>query len=262
MYIPFSPDKRLGQHFLTDTQLAERIVRAIGAPSDARVVEIGAGCGALSLPLQCRYPELIALEIDHRAVAFLKECAPDLNVIHCDVLKVDWAAMAKAAGGCLYVAGNLPYHITSPILFGLLAHRAYLTRAVLMMQREVADRLVARPGTKTYGGPSVTTQLLANPRVLFKVSPAAFWPRPSVDSAVVALDFNTRPEMEVDTDMLQRVVRTAFNQRRKMLRNSLGALASEYQLKIPGRWARSRPEELEPAGFVDIVQYFQGASVE
>ena len=223
-------------------------------------MEIGAGCGALSLPLQRRYPSLIAVEKDDRAVAYLNECAPGLNVLHCDVLELEWTELSVTAGGSLYVVGNLPYHISSPILFGLLANRAHLVRAVLMVQREMADRIVAQPGTKAYGGPSVITQLMARPRMLFGVSPAAFWPRPKVNSAVVELDFRTATDLEADPKLLELVVRAAFNQRRKMLRNSLSALASSHRMVIPERWARCRPEELAPAEFVELVRYFQAAA--
>lgn len=251
--MPLAPKKSLGQHFLRDPNTVRRIVDALGAPADAPVVEIGPGTGALTEVLAARHPRLTALEVDPRAVALLAKTLPTLDIRHQDVLETDWGALAAEAGAPLWVVGNLPYYITSPILFGLLEARAQsevapVHRAVLMMQKEVAERLVAAPRTKAYGILSVQTRLWATPRLLFEVSRHVFVPKPEVTSAVVALDFD-RPPPEVEPEALRRVVRAAFNQRRKTLRNSLRALGV-----VPEEVADRRAEELSPEAFVALAR--------
>ncbi len=248
------PKKHLGQHFLTDPNIARKIADAVEAPAGAAVVEIGPGTGALTDELLARYPALTAVEVDARAVAHLKEKHPALDVRHQDVLGVNWGALAHEKGGPLWVVGNLPYYITSPILFALLDGRAAVQRAVVMMQLEVAERLVAVPGTKAYGILSVQTQLAARPRLLFRVSRNVFFPKPAVESAVVALEFGGVAAPGVDSDALRRVIRTAFGQRRKMLRNSLGPLAAERGRALPDGFAERRPESLVPADFVALTR--------
>ncbi|MEL7171263.1 MAG: 16S rRNA (adenine(1518)-N(6)/adenine(1519)-N(6))-dimethyltransferase RsmA, partial [Bacteroidota bacterium] len=166
------PKKSLGQHFLHDRHAIARIVAALDAKQDDPVVEIGPGTGALTRPLAERFARLVALEVDERAIAVLQAELPDLDMRHTDVLDVDWGSLAEELGASehgLTVVGNLPYYITSPILFALLGARRHLRRAVVMMQKEVAERLVAEPGTKTYGILSVQLQLWARPSYLFTV---------------------------------------------------------------------------------------------
>ena len=247
------PKKSLGQHFLRDPNTIRKIAAAVGAPAGAPVVEIGPGTGALTEELLRHHPDLTAVEVDERAVAHLREALPGLDVRHQDVLDADWAVLAEEKGDKLWIVGNLPYYITSPILFSLLDARAHLRRAVVMMQKEVAERLVAGPRTKAYGILSVQTQLLARPTLLFDVSRNVFHPKPDVTSAVVALDFD-QPEPGVDVERLRRTVRTAFNQRRKTLRNSLRPITSETGRDVPEELAGRRPEALEPEEFVGITR--------
>ena len=254
-----SPKKSLGQNFLTDPNTARKIVAALQAPAGAAVVEIGPGTGALTGLLLDRFPALTALEIDARAVAYLQAEYPDLDVRQADVLAVDWAALAGEKGGRLSVIGNLPYYITSPILFGLLEHGPHLHEAVLMMQREVALRLVAAPRTKEYGIPSVLTQLYAHPDLLFTVSRNVFYPKPDVTSAVIRLAFDERaaPAPDIDPVFLRAVVRAAFNQRRKTLHNSLSQWTRAHEIELPHGWGRMRAEELSPTAFVVLARYLQ-----
>ncbi len=252
-----SPKKSLGQHFLRDPNTIRKIAAAVEAPVGAAVVEIGPGTGALTEELLRYYPDLTAIEVDERAVEHLREALPALDVRHRDVLETDWAALAAEKGEKLWVVGNLPYYITSPILFSLLDARAHLRRAVLMMQKEVAERLVAVPSTKAYGILSVQTQLLARPRLLFDVSRHVFHPKPDVTSAVVALDFGAS-ELDIDVERLRRTVRTAFNQRRKTLRNSLKPITSETGCTVPEALAGRRPEALEPEEFVGLARAIFG----
>ena len=217
------PKKGLGQHFLHDRHAIGRIIEAVGAEGDAPVVEIGPGEGALTHGLAARYGRLVALEVDREAIAHLQRALPGLDVRETDVLEADFGALAHELGAGahgLSVVGNLPYYITSPILFALLAARRHLRRAVVMIQKEVAERIVAVPGTKAYGILSVQLQLYARPSLLFTVPPGAFRPPPKVDSAVLQLDFAGVDEPDVDEADLRRVVRTAFGQRRKMLRKA------------------------------------------
>lgn len=248
------PKKRLGQHFLTDPNTVRRIVEAVGAPPGARVAEIGPGEGALTGTLLERYPDVVALEVDPEAVAHLRAAHPGLDVREGDVLDADWPALA--GGAPLYVVGNLPYYITSPILFALLEAREHVARAVVMVQKEVADRLAAPPGSKTYGTLSVYFSLYAEARTLFRVSRHCFRPKPAVESAVVALDFASASGPDVPFGALQRVVRAAFGQRRKMLRNSLGPLASAAGVGVPDWAATLRPEAVSPDDFVRLAHHF------
>ncbi len=250
---PLTPKKSLGQNFLTDPNTARKIVAALRAPAEAHVVEIGPGAGALTGLLRERFARLTAVEVDARAVALLREALPGLDVRHADVLAVDWAALAAEKGGPLYVIGNLPYYLTSEILFGLLDARAALAEAVVMMQLEVAERLTAAPSTKAYGILSVNTQLFAAPELLFRVSPNVFFPRPEVTSAVVRLGFGG-PAPALGRAVVGPVVRAAFGQRRKTLRNSLAARLTGG-LRLPERWERKRAEELTPSEFVELARF-------
>jgi 16S rRNA (adenine1518-N6/adenine1519-N6)-dimethyltransferase len=255
------PKKGLGQHFLHDRHAIGRIIEAVGAEGDAPVVEIGPGEGALTYGLAARYPALVALEVDREAIAHLRHALPDLDVREGDVLEADFGALADELGAGphgLSVVGNLPYYITSPILFALLAARRHLRRAVVMIQKEVAERIVAVPSTKAYGILSVQLQLYAQPSLLFTVPPGAFRPPPKVDSAVLQLDFAGVDEPDVDEADLRRVVRTAFGQRRKMLRKSLGPLATEWGHPLPDDVTTLRPEALTPERFVALTRTLRG----
>jgi 16S rRNA (adenine1518-N6/adenine1519-N6)-dimethyltransferase len=247
------PRKSLGQNFLRDPNTVRKIVDAFGAPAGAAVVEIGPGTGAMTGELASRYPDLTAIEVDQRAVDHLRETIPGLDVRHEDVLDVEWGRLAAEKGGRLWVIGNLPYYITSPILFSLLDARTHIARAVVMMQKEVAERLVAPAGSKTYGILSVQTQLWSRPRLLFDVSRNVFYPRPDVESALISLDFD-QAAPAVDPEDLRQVVRTAFNQRRKTLRNSLKSVAEARQREVPGDVAGLRAEALTPQDFVALTR--------
>lgn len=258
------PRKSLGQNFLRDPNTVRKIVGSLRASADAPVVEIGPGMGALTGELLSRYALFQAIEVDERAVAWLQVEYPTLRVRQQDVLTVDWAALAAAAGAPLYVIGNLPYYITTPILFSLLSAREHVREVVVMMQLEVAERLVAQPRTKAYGRLSVQVQLLAQPELLFKVSRNVFYPKPAVTSAVVRLtmDSTTETLVGVNADLLHDVVAAAFQQRRKTLRNSLSRWTKEQGVDLPEQWQRSRAEELSPQAFVALTRYLAQHSSE
>ncbi|HYW34868.1 MAG TPA: 16S rRNA (adenine(1518)-N(6)/adenine(1519)-N(6))-dimethyltransferase RsmA [Balneolaceae bacterium] len=219
------PKKSLGQHFLTDQNVIKKIADALGVPEGHRLIEIGPGTGALTATLVERFTDVHAVELDARAVDVLKEKFPDLPVYQKDILKVDWGELSVGKEKT-HVVGNLPYNITSPVLFTLLENRHLLADAVLMMQKEVAERLVADIRTKEYGILSVQTQLMSSPEILFTVSRHCFTPPPRVESAVVRLRFD-KGSLACSDEHLKIVVRTAFNQRRKKLSNALASLVDK-----------------------------------
>lgn len=249
------PKKSLGQHFLVDPNTARKIVESLQAGENDAVVEIGPGLGALTGFLVERHRDITAIEIDERAADHLRAEHPDLVLRTMDVLKVDWSSIAADKGRPLHVIGNLPYNISSPILFDLFESAQYLAEAVVMMQLEVAQRLVGVPRTKQYGILSVAAQLVSKPELLFRVSANVFRPRPSVTSAVVRLAFADVDRRVRYKGQLQRVIRTAFNQRRKTLRNSLKSITLEMGVELPEQWSSKRAEELAPEEFVALTRY-------
>ncbi len=221
-----APRPKLGQHFLTDGGAAERIVAALGNLKQLTVVEIGPGRGVITELLAGRARNVLAVELDRELAAQLSgRFAPkQVSVIERDVLTFDFAAASARAGGRLAVVGNLPYSITSPILLKLAASHAALESAVLMVQREVADRVAAAPGGRDYGVLSVTVQMHGPVEKLFTLPPGAFSPPPEVHSTVFRWRFAPRfAELGVEKEPFLRFVRGAFAQKRKTLANNLRA---------------------------------------
>ncbi|MBC7610411.1 MAG: 16S rRNA (adenine(1518)-N(6)/adenine(1519)-N(6))-dimethyltransferase RsmA [Polaromonas sp.] len=219
------PRKRFGQHFLTDRSIIEDIVQAIAPEAGQAMIEIGPGLGAMTLPLVERLGHLTVIELD-RDLAVLLRKRPELSVIEADVLKVDFRQLADQAGHKLRVVGNLPYNISTPILFQLLDVADVVEDQHFMLQKEVIDRMVATPSTSDYGRLSVMLQWrYAMENVLF-VPPASFDPPPRVDSAIVRMRPHAAPAA-VDVKLFSELVRVAFSQRRKLLRHSLGKWLTE-----------------------------------
>jgi 16S rRNA (adenine1518-N6/adenine1519-N6)-dimethyltransferase len=216
------PRKRFGQHFLHDPQVIARIVAAIAPRPGERIVEIGPGRGALTAPLLERLGELTAIEIDRQLARDITErFGPALTVITQDVLDVDIAAL-RGAGAPLRLVGNLPYNISTPLLFRLLEQRAAIRDMHFMLQKEVVDRMVAAPGSKTYGRLTVMLAPWVRMERLLTVGPGAFSPPPKVSSAVVRITPLAVPAFDIGSaGSFDRVVRAAFSQRRKTLRNAL-----------------------------------------
>jgi 16S rRNA (adenine1518-N6/adenine1519-N6)-dimethyltransferase len=212
--------RRFGQHFLTDSAVIESIVAAIDPRSDERVVEIGPGLGAMTDPLVARCGRLCVVELDRDLAARLRKRA-ELDVVEADVLTVDFAALAQRLGGPLRVVGNLPYNISTPILFHLLGAVDRVVDQHFMLQKEVVDRMAASPGNKDYGRLSVMLQWRYDIESLIDVPPEAFEPPPRVDSAVVRMLPLPAPA-GVDAALLGELVGVAFSQRRKLLRHTLG----------------------------------------
>jgi 16S rRNA (adenine1518-N6/adenine1519-N6)-dimethyltransferase len=223
--------KERGQSFLTQPATARAIVESAGVRPGELVVEIGPGLGALTLPLAERAGRVRAVELDRGVCRALEEIvaaagADNVELVHGDALGLDWPALAARAGGPVLVVGNLPYSVSSPLLFRLLAAPAAWRRATLMLQEEVAVRLAAGPGSRDYGRLSVLVQAWCSLAVGLAVGPGQFFPRPKVASRVVHLEPLARPlapEAAEDPAWFARVVKAAFSQRRKTLANSLAA---------------------------------------
>lgn len=218
-YGSIKPKKSLGQHFLKDGNIIRKIAATIPARPEDQVIEIGPGTGMLTVELMKRFSGMKAIELDGRAVKYLKHKFPELELIHSDVLKISWDELLHGSDK-IHIVGNLPYFITSQILFKIMENRNRLESATLMMQKEVAQRLVADCKTKEYGILSVQVQLMSTPKIVFDVPGSAFHPPPKVTSSVVLLTFD-KPELICSDTNLKTVVRTAFQQRRKKLSNSL-----------------------------------------
>lgn len=250
---PHRARKRFGQNFLTDAALVQRIVGAIAPRPDDCVVEIGPGQGALTGPLRALLPELHVVEIDRDLAAALRERGdPGLHVIEQDALTLSLAEHFPGRDD-LRVVGNLPYNISTPLLFHLLSQRSHIRDMHFLLQREVVDRMAAAPGTGTYGRLSVMLQYHCDVEPLFVVPPEAFRPRPQVFSRVVRLRLR-EPEVVVqDAALLERLVKTAFGMRRKTLRNALRKLADEETIVTAGLQPGVRPEQVSVPEWVRLA---------
>lgn len=246
------PRKRFGQHFLSDHAIIDAIVRAIAPVPGQAVVEIGPGLAALTQPLVERLGQLTVIELDRDLAARLRSHG-QIKVVESDVLKVDFAQLGQALGAPkMRVVGNLPYNISTPILFHLLQYVDGVQDQHFMLQKEVIDRMVAQPATADYGRLSVVLQWrYAMENVLF-VPPQSFDPPPRVDSAVVRMVPLAQPA-PVDATLLQTVVQVAFSQRRKLLRHSLGRWLQEHSYSGSFDLQR-RAEEVPVADYVALVQ--------
>ena len=244
--------KRFGQHFLTDTFVIEQIVSTIAPMAGEQMVEIGPGLAALTQPLVERLGKLTVIELDRDLVLRL-QAHPQLNVIASDVLRVDFTDLAKTLQTPkLRVVGNLPYNISTPILFHLLTHVAAVKDQHFMLQKEVVDRMVAQPCTSDYSRLSVMLQWRYAMENVLLVPPDAFDPPPRVDSAIIQmLPLAEPPQLNVKT--LETLVQIAFSQRRKLLRHTLGKWLEEK--KFGGDFdVHRRAEEVPVAEYVALVQ--------
>lgn len=253
------PKKSFGQHFLHERRYIDDIVRAIAPRADDFLVEIGPGEGALTLPLLAAAGKLTAIELDTDLIPALKERAAhvgELAVIHADVLKVDLAALAHRQGvERLRIAGNLPYYISSPILFHCVDYADAIVDMHFMLQKEVVDRMAAEPGSKVYGRLSVMLQLACRVTPLFEVPPGAFRPPPKVDSAVVRLvPLAPHERHDADPARLHELVKAAFGQRRKTLANALRHLMDADTIRRADVDPKARAEQIAPTDFVRLAK--------
>lgn len=249
------PRKRYGQHFLHDPFVIQRIIDSIVPASDHPILEIGPGRGALTTPLLRHVEHLDVIEIDRDLARTLKEnCAsPEKLTVHnTDVLKFDFRS--HAAGRKLRIIGNLPYNISTPLLFHLLGYSDCIEEMIFMLQKEVAERICAGAGTREYGRLSIMIQSLCRVEPLFTVGASAFKPPPKVESAVIRLVPHSPEEIPLaDRSLFSLIVRTAFSHRRKTLRNALKGLVPEeifVQLDIS---PASRPQDLTVTGYIKIA---------
>ena len=258
--------RSLGQNFLTDKNKASQIAGLMEATSEDSILEIGPGCGDLTEYLLQTGAKVHAIELDERAIESLHDLFDDnpaFSVQHGDVLKFNLREYASAinamANRKLKVAGNIPYYITSDILFMLFEHADMLDRAVIMMQKEVAERICAQPRTKAYGIMSIAARFMSIPKISLKVPSGCFTPKPSVDSAVVVFDFTKASISVQEYKKVHPIVRAAFGQRRKMLSNALHQYISAYGKQLPEdiqALMNKRAEELLPEHFLQLAECF------
>jgi 16S rRNA (adenine1518-N6/adenine1519-N6)-dimethyltransferase len=250
------PRKSLGQNFLRDDNTARKIAAAIDPQVEDSILEIGPGEGALTRHLAGRCRSLAVVDVDARAVSAMNAMFPDgsVEVILGDILTIDLSAFAGAHPGRFRVVGNIPYNITTPILFHVIDNRRPVHDLTITVQREVGRRMLAGPGTGEYGILSVFCAYYAEVRSLFEVSPNVFYPKPDVTSIVMNLTMLARPALAADDDAFFReMVRSIFGKRRKTLRNSLKYFASPRGITVPGLpLLGRRPEELSLVELVDL----------
>lgn len=252
------PKKNLGQHFLTDQDIISKIVLAVKPAAGDFLVEIGPGQGAITFPLLKKHGALTVIEFDRDLITPLMESAEgmgDLTIIHKDVLKVDFTKLA-ADRPAIRLVGNLPYNISTPILFHVLEHAPVVRDMHFMLQKEVIDRMAAEPGSKVYGRLTVMLQARCEVTPLFMVPPHAFRPPPKVDSAVVRLVPLAADKIHIkDAVLFENLVRDAFGQRRKTIRNAMQALATSDDIEAVGLRPDARAEQLPVTDFIKLANF-------
>ena len=246
--------KRFGQHFLHDPGVIQRIVAAIDPRPEERLVEIGPGLGAITLPLLARLPELHAIEIDRDAIHHLRATTQETTALQLhegDALEFDLAALDD--GRRLRVVGNLPYNISTPLLFRLIEQRDHIRDMHFMLQKEVVDRMAAAPDSEHYGRLTVMLAPWLRIEPLFDIGPGAFRPPPRVISTFVRLAPHAEPLRIEQPRLYANVVAAAFSQRRKTLRNSLKAILSQDEIRAAGIDPGVRAETIPAAGFAALA---------
>jgi 16S rRNA (adenine1518-N6/adenine1519-N6)-dimethyltransferase len=280
-----APKKALGQNFLVHRHTAQAIVEAGMIGKDQVVVEVGVGLGALTHPLAAAARHVYGYEIDRGIVRMHSEnndLPENVTLVHEDILEVDFEELSKCCEGKLTILANLPYSITNPFLFKLIDNAHLIDRATIMVQKEVADRLTASPGSKEYGVPTILLACCATVKQVLLLKPAEFHPRPKIDSAVIAIDFfpsrngfASADFSHNDFELLKKIVRAAFGQRRKTLTNSLSdnlmpMLAPHLERTMAKNFVENllisqglspqvRPEMLTVAEFIALCKRFSSA---
>lgn len=237
-YNDIQPNKKLGQHFLTDRNIINKIIDISGVSENDDILEIGPGMGALTIPLSGRVNSITAVEKDTRLFNYLqdrlkKEKIENVTLLNEDILKTDIEKIAGKSGNRLKVTGNLPYNISSPLLDKLIRDRTFISRAFLMFQQEFAQRLAAVPGNKEYGAITVMVRYHCNVLRLMEVSRNVFYPRPKIDSTVLEIDMGRPYPLRAKNDKIFRlVVKGAFAQRRKTIKNSLRVISDQFNTEV------------------------------
>ena len=261
-----SPKRSLGQNFLIDREIAQKIVRLAPLEPGDVVVEIGSGLGVLTILMVRRVKQVVAIELDRDMVVYLREKGKEIRslvVVDGDALQFDFLGLARQTGKKLKVVANLPYNISTPLIFRLLDCKEAFTHLTLMLQKEVAQRIISPSGSRDYGPLSIFSHLYTAPKILMRVSPQAFYPRPRVESALVGFEILDHPREEIeDMGFFRGVVRACFAQRRKTILNSLKnspvALGSREEigevLGAVGIDPRRRAETLDLAEFQHLAE--------
>jgi len=249
--------KRFGQNFLTDEVIIAQIVRSINPKPGQHLVEIGPGKGAITQLILEHDPKLDIVELDRDLVVYLKQRFAhkhDITIHSHDALKFDFAAIRGEQR--LRIVGNLPYNISTPLIFHLLSHQNCIADMHFMLQKEVVSRLCAEPGSKSYGRLSIMAQYYCRAQWLFDVGPECFDPKPKVDSAIVRLEpHETLPFVAEDPAQLESLVKQAFMQRRKTLRNALKTTLTDEAFEATGLSSKVRPEALSVADYVALSNF-------
>jgi 16S rRNA (adenine1518-N6/adenine1519-N6)-dimethyltransferase len=257
------PKKRLGQHFLFDPNILNKVIRTARVGREDVVLEVGPGLGEMTLALASKVKRVIAVEIDSKLVAILRkkmEDLPNVEVIRSDILKLDFNHLFKREGQPIKVVANLPYQISTPLLFRFIESKEAFSTFTLMLQREVAERLAAHPGRKEYGPLSIFVQMFLDVSIRFFIKPSAFFPPPKVESAVIHMVWKEKPMIEKkDEEWFKRVVKACFGYRRKTLLNALKHSELSLPESIESRMEkveidpRRRPETLTIEEFVRLA---------
>lgn len=219
-----APKKSLGQNFLKNKTIAQRIVNLLGGIENKPVIEIGPGMGVLTEMLLQKSPNLTIIELDNRAVEYLRDkfaSVKNLNIVNCDFLKFDLSNFARSFNEKIFVIGNIPYNISTEIFFQLFQNAQFIEKAVLTVQKEVAARICGKTGTKNYGITTLAAHLVAQPHIALDIAPGSFFPVPKVYSSVLVLNFFSEQKYLNIYNEIMDLIRNAFSKRRKILRNSL-----------------------------------------
>ena len=245
-----TPRKRFGQNFLIDNQVINQIISTIAPKSDDNIIEIGPGKGALTLPLSEYLNHLNVIEIDHDLVSILSaQNNKKITIFNADALNFDFNLFSEK----IRIVGNLPYNISSPLLFHLLSYRENIIDMTFMLQKEVVERIVAPPGTKTYGRLSVVIQAFFDTELMFLVPKESFEPQPKIESAILYLKTKSTPLVQ-NLKPLEEIVKLAFSQRRKTLKNCLKSVLDQSQTRID---LSQRAEMLSLNDFVTLMNDYE-----
>jgi 16S rRNA (adenine1518-N6/adenine1519-N6)-dimethyltransferase len=258
------PRKKLGQHFLVDQNIVKKVVKTAKIEKDDVVLEVGPGLGMMTLALADQARRVVAVEIDSKLVEILKKKVggyPHVEVIQKDILEMDFRQLREREGQPIKVVANLPYQISTPLLFQFIETKEAFSSLTLMLQREVAERMIAPPDGKEYGPLSIFTQLVADLSICFFIKPSCFFPPPKVDSAVIHMTWKDRPIVGIqDMDWFKKVVRGCFNYRRKTLINGLKYSGlplpadSTERMNRVGIDPQRRPESLTLQEFANLAE--------
>ena len=254
--IKIKPLKKFGQNYLTDNNILNKIVKEISPSSDDNLIEIGPGLGALTEKLIAISPNITAVEIDTRVVNDLSVKFPQLKLIHADFLKISLKDLFQIKNKKLRIVGNIPYNLTSPILFKMISSTELIQDSVLMVQLEVAKRMISKKGVKDYGILAVLIQHFAEVKLCFKVSSNVFYPKPKVDSAVIRLNFKDDFFDHYQKEIFIRIVKAAFGNRRKTLKNSLSnSIFAGVNFSNSNIDLSLRAEQLDEKDFINLTDY-------